>query len=345
MATIPRSAVDELTRYVNAISADAQARVLRVLDGIAWTPENVARCRELVVEALRLVLPEYATLAAQASADFYDATRELCVGERMGAQALSGYRQDAVDGAVRALVEDIVSGKPIEQFNRGVTDRVDYELKRAANVCVAENAARDPLGPRYARVPTGAETCGFCLMLASRGFAYTKSGAASHVHAGCDCRVVCDWGSDAVEGYDPAALQEIYEEARSRLSGRPTVFAICGEIENVVYERRGRDVSIIPEDKLTRYALDMSSRCGHDKAVAFELALGFTRDDSDEVMRQVYRWMGKNSPTKSRDSEWGEIYTADIRMTGSNGRSANVRTGWILRPGEGKMRMTTIYVH
>ena len=80
--TIPRAAVDFLTEEINGISADAQARVLKVLQGINWTPENIAQCRDLVIQALAAVMPTYTTMAAQASADFYDAARELVVGER-----------------------------------------------------------------------------------------------------------------------------------------------------------------------------------------------------------------------------------------------------------------------
>ena len=56
-ATIPRQAVDFLTDEVNGNSADAQARVLRVLQEIRWTPENVAECRDLVLQALAAVMP------------------------------------------------------------------------------------------------------------------------------------------------------------------------------------------------------------------------------------------------------------------------------------------------
>ena len=84
MATIPRTALDYLTSQINSISADAQSRVLRVLESIAWTTDNVAECRELVVQALEHVMPFYTGLSAQASADFYDAARELSVGSRSG---------------------------------------------------------------------------------------------------------------------------------------------------------------------------------------------------------------------------------------------------------------------
>lgn len=215
MATIPRAAVDYLTREINTLSADAQARVLRVLEQISWTPENIADCRDLVIQALSIVLPEYTTLSAQAAADFYDAARELSVGEAMGATAYSGYEQDKTDRAVRSFVQYVVDGKPIQTFNDAVLQRIDYEMKLSAAASTTYNGERDPLSVRYARVPTGAETCDFCLMLASRGFVYkSQATALSHVHSDCDCRVVPGWDGDEVEGYDPS---EIYDRWQSRI--------------------------------------------------------------------------------------------------------------------------------
>ena len=184
--TIPRAAVDFLTEEVNGISADAQARVLKVLQGINWTPENIAQCRDIVIQALAAVMPTYTTMAAQASADFYDAARELVVGERMGAQAISDFDMRKTEGAVRAFVRFVLRDD-VQTFNDQVLQRIDYEMKRSANMSVVENGRRDPKKVRYARVPTGSETCDFCLMLASRGFVYQSesTASASHVHAGC----------------------------------------------------------------------------------------------------------------------------------------------------------------
>ena len=187
MATIPRAALDVVSAQVNALSADAQEKLMRVLSRIEWTQDNIADCRAIVVEAMQAVMPGYTALAAQASADLYDAVREASVGEALGAVAESGYSPEATDGAVRAGVQKIVDGKAVEVFNDYVLQRADYEIRRAANYCVAANGARDPLKPKYARVPTGAETCDFCLMLASRGFVYhsTSSTAVDHTHASC----------------------------------------------------------------------------------------------------------------------------------------------------------------
>ena len=187
--TIPRAAVDFLTEEINGISADAQARVLKVLRGINWTPENVAECRELVLQALAAIMPTYTDMAAQASADFYDAARELVVGEKMGAKAISGYDEDKTAGAVRAFVRFVIDGR-VETFNEQVLQRIDYEMKRSAGESMFANGRRDPRKPKFARVPTGSETCDFCLMLASRGFVYTSEATAGaikldHYHTGC----------------------------------------------------------------------------------------------------------------------------------------------------------------
>lgn len=317
MATIPRAALDYLSAQVNRISADACARVLAILARIEWTPDNIAQGRELVMQALRSVLPAYTSMAAQASADFYDSARMLSIGEAMGAEAISGYNPAAMDGAVRAFVQKIVDGKPKETFDNLVLSRVDYEMRRAANYCVVANGQRDPLKPKYARVPSGAETCSFCLMLASRGFVYRSAEAASHAHAGCDCRVVPGFPGMEVEGYDPDAL---------------------------LAEWRGRESFDIPEQKLTGYALNPKHPKGADKERAFREALGFTADDAGEIMRQVYRWVGEHDSAPSGNNGYGDIYSTEMKMAGKNGKTATVSVGWIMKPGDSKMKLTSIYV-
>ena len=212
--TIPRAAVDFLTEEINGISADAQARVLEVLQGINWTPENIAQCRDLVIQALAAVMPTYTTMAAQASADFYDAARELVVGEKMGAKAISDYDPAKTEGAVRGFVRFVLRDD-VQTFNDQVLQRIDYEMKRSANMSVVENGRRDPKRVRYARVPTGAETCDFCLMLASRGFVYQSEGtaSASHCHSSCDCRVTPGWDGMEVEDYDPRSIYDRWQDA------------------------------------------------------------------------------------------------------------------------------------
>ena len=85
------------------------------------------------------------------------------------------------------------------------------QVRRAANRTMRHNAARDGRG--YARVPMGGETCGFCIMLASRGFVYRSAqtaGEGNHYHSDCRCKVIPGFGGMTVEGYDPSEYARRY---------------------------------------------------------------------------------------------------------------------------------------
>lgn len=216
MATIPREALDYVTREVNGVSAQAQQQVMRVLERIDWS--DITAAREIVVQAVQMALANATTLAAQASADFYDASRVLSIGEPMGAVAISGYEPEKTGAAIRSFVRFVDRGE-VEKFNDQVLQRIDYECMRSAGNSMFRNGADDTRHPKFARVPTGAETCDFCLMLASRGFVYSSEMSAGgvkldHYHSGCLCRVVAGWDGDDVEGYD---TDEIYRRWQSSI--------------------------------------------------------------------------------------------------------------------------------
>ena len=69
----------------------------------------------------------------------------------------------------------------------------------------------------YARVPTGAETCTYCMMLASRGFAYHSEESAGHAdHRGCNCLIVAGiHGMSYVEGVDIDEQYRTWKELAS----------------------------------------------------------------------------------------------------------------------------------
>lgn len=317
MAQIPRAALDYLTKEINGISADAKTKVLRVLKELDWN--DVPACRDAVVDVVNAVLDNYGLAAGQAAADFFDVSREMAVGEKLGATATADRDPAATEGAIRAFVDNVNDGD-CDAFERLVLSRIDYEIKRAAGTTMMENAARDPLSPRFARVPSGGETCKFCLMLAGRGFVYHSkktAGEFGHYHDNCDCRIVASWDKDGVEGYDPMSYHR---------------------------EWRGRENFTIPEAKLTKYALNMDHPKGREKAIAFKEALGFTEEDSREIMSQVYRWVGEHEPTFRDSGKYGDSCTTDMTMVGKNGKTARVLVGWMKEPGRDKMKLTTIYV-
>lgn len=208
---IPRSYVENFTRGINAISEQARAALDSALEGIDLSGD-VADVRRQVVAIMQGICGTSTDAVAQLSAQFYDGLRYYELGETMGAQPTSGREADATEGAVRAFADKLVKGNP-DAFVNLLRDRVDYEIKVAASQTCLENAKRDRRKPKFARVPTGIETCDFCLMLASRGFVYHTEAAASHAHGGCDCRIVPSWKSQEVEGYDTRELKRQWQDA------------------------------------------------------------------------------------------------------------------------------------
>lgn len=211
MAAIPRAYIERYTKAINTISADSRKKLEEALAKIDYS-QDIATVREQVVEVMQVYCGGATDLTAQLAAEFYDGLREYELGERMGAVAKSGRDPNATEGAVRAFAQKLVEDKTAE-FITLCLERLDYETKVAAAQTVLNNGRRDRRKPRFARVPTGAETCDFCLMLASRSFVYRNETTASHAHSGCDCRIVPSWKSMAVEGYDPDALYDQWQKA------------------------------------------------------------------------------------------------------------------------------------
>jgi hypothetical protein len=225
MATLPRAAVDAYTERLDALSEAARRVVAAQLAAIEY--EDVADLREQVIAILEPVCAASSEAAAAYAAEFYDEVRAAQAGVPLGAEAVSAHLPEATERAVRSIVQIVVDGKPWEQFARAVEDRADYEVKASAGECVKANAARDPLRPRWARVPDGSETCPFCIMLASRGFVYASEKTASekegggHYHPNCRCRVVPGFPGMEVEGYDPDGLYRRWRESEKAKGRRP----------------------------------------------------------------------------------------------------------------------------
>lgn len=183
---LPRSVIDNYTAGVNCISEQARSALADVLAETDLTGD-VAEVRATVSAAMQRICGASVDAAAELSAAVYDGIRAVELHEQLGNFAPDPseyYEPDATDGAVRAFAGDLVDGN-YDAFAQKCADRVDYEVKVAAGKAMVSRAKHDGSRPRFARVPSGRETCPFCLMLASRGFVYRTEATASHAHANC----------------------------------------------------------------------------------------------------------------------------------------------------------------
>lgn len=166
-----------------------------------------------------VLVSEYGDVAATVAADWFDEVRA----------------EEGVRGRFRAPLAPTV---PAEQVNSrlGYATRVsgplwlgdsatltaflgmmanEYALQPGRDT-VMEAAHKD--NAAYARVPEPG-ACKFCLMLASRGFVYSKStvGDSKKFHGKCRCNAMPVWDETRARveyGYDPDALYDLYREAR-----------------------------------------------------------------------------------------------------------------------------------
>ncbi len=97
---------------------------------------------------------------------------------------------------------------------------------------------------------------------------------------------------------------------------------------------------IVPTKKLTDYALDPAK--ASDKAKAFETALGYTKENVHALIENLAKHIDSKSFVEKGNKGYGEMYECITKLTGANGKQANVLTAWIKE--EDKMRMTSIYV-
>lgn len=80
------------------------------------------------------------------------------------------------------------------------------------------------------------------------------------------------------------------------------------------------------------------------KALVFEKVLGYTLDNWQHLLSQL-EMLAPNAEVRMHSGDrYGRRHTADLWLTGVNGRQATVRTGWIVRPGEDVVRLVTLWI-
>ena len=179
---------------------------------------TVAEKREAAKVIMDGFVQAYDDEAARFAADWYDYRAELGGARLDQALTMTTYSPESVDDVARYQAKKLAK-KGDAAFAKACGEYARNDLFRSLNETIIANVGRDrKKGARFARVPTGTETCTFCLMLASRGAVYhtrKTAGEFRRFHRGCDCKVMVGFEDDPdaelVEGVRP-------EELRSQLA-------------------------------------------------------------------------------------------------------------------------------
>lgn len=165
--------------------------------------------REEVLWFFPTLVEEYGNVAATVAADWYE---EICQERASMEMGLDTF--DKARARARWAIGESWNGKHAESL-RTLELVADEMVRQFGRDSVTQSAAAN--NRRYARVPAGAETCAFCLMVASRGFAYHSAQTAGEMakfHSDCDCQIVPDNGV-VPDGYDPDRLYEMYRSVNA----------------------------------------------------------------------------------------------------------------------------------
>lgn len=214
---LSRRALDAYNAAVKQCGDGAERASLRALS--VWLEANPDAEISEVREFCKTLLHTVGTSYGQSAGDAAYALRSL-VADGLDIELPDvdyAYEPDPeyVDKTARYQVEKLKAGDP-DGFGKAISDAARYFAERGANDTMTNLGEHDAkkLGKRvlFARVPTGATTCPYCLMLASRGFVYSSELKALNAnHRNCDCRIVEGFPGMTVEGYDPDAYYDMWK--------------------------------------------------------------------------------------------------------------------------------------
>ncbi len=228
--------VEDLRVAQAALSDLAQQEVADLVSTVVAEADPAA-ARNLLVQLVPQLAADYGEAAAALAATWFE--------QVYGISAVIAAPLD------RAVLEQAIrypaghlwtpAGEPagaaaIDPLTNALAGKVDAWVKHGVRDTVRESAWSNDMG--WARVPKGAKTCAWCLILASRGAVYRSEKSASsrqdgeRYHGHCDCAAIAVRSDgDYPDGYDPDALyNDLYLPARNA--------AGSGDIESIAAAMR-----------------------------------------------------------------------------------------------------------
>ncbi len=215
-----RISAADLSAYraaLRAIASDAASSVTDALRYAVGPRTTVSEARVAAIGAIMDSVGIHGDAAQALAAQMFD---EVCAAEGIDATAelFDGVIDPGrVESAVYHAAREVVQGRR-GLFVEECGQLADYYAMRSAYESTVRNCAANNM--RYARIPTGPETCDWCLMLASRGFVYyTEQDAMAGNHRACDCICLPGRGGDSfndptqVEGYDPDEYYQLWRQS------------------------------------------------------------------------------------------------------------------------------------
>lgn len=156
----------------------------------------------------------YGDVSALLASDFYDMLRDVPPSAASFRAAFAQPVDPAkAQGATRWAVAPLFD-QDEQLFLSNILGSTQRLVAQRGRDTIFDNAGRDPVRTSVARIPSGTDTCMFCIKLASRGAVYTDlvaAGEMNEYHDNCDCvPSIIRRESDFPEGHDLAVFTDLY---------------------------------------------------------------------------------------------------------------------------------------
>ena len=213
---ISDAAVDDFETYCNNLFAD--------FDWDNADSKSLSRIRDQVIDHIAYIQETYGGASESIGSLFFE-NALATDNELVNAVMTGAANNEQIQKSVRYWAKNLFKDEPdVEAFIRRCSSFVRRTISHAGDLTVADSASGSnktkQIGVRFARVPQG-PSCGFCIMLASRGFVYASkesAGQFKRFHDDCDCRIVAGMPGTTVEGYTPEEMYDRYKQCRDAIT-------------------------------------------------------------------------------------------------------------------------------
>lgn len=139
-------------------------------------------------------------------------------------------------------------------------------------------------------------------------------------------------------GYNVLAHHGIKGQKWGIRNGPPYPLENSSESDKIV--KKNSKTYTVSRSKFVDYALNPEK--ASDKAKVFESALGYNKDNCDQLIKDIMKNVHIDKMVEKGDNGYGMRYEQVIKLKGLNEREANVLTAWI--DDNGSLRLTSVYV-
>lgn len=177
---------------------------------------------EMVLNTVPEVVTAYGSVTAELAAEFYGLARATAgLDDLFVPKPGWNTNEQQIAGSLRWALQPINGTKYTDEDFALAVDRAHTSMTRLMRQVegntIVSNIRQDPGKPRYRRVPE-AGACGWCMMLASRGYAYSKEtvgGPHSRFHEKCTCTSEPEYPGEPV----PEFVQRIEQAWKTTTEG------------------------------------------------------------------------------------------------------------------------------